>query len=285
MGEAELLAAHCYRMLGSLHDAEDALQESLLGAWGGLAGFEGRSSVRTWLYRISTNACLRSGAQRARRVLSPDHGPPRSDTADLGEPVIGPVWLEPWPDDVPAEEPARPAPAGAHADVAHERQVAVVDHQDRARDLAGVLRHRPQPGVEARVVEVLAHELRQVPVIGRMRSAKASTSAACTASSSAPTRNARSSMPAGGARSASPPSRSMRMRSNAATVESRRRSAARGRRAAARRQDVVVGLDDRPGAALVGLRVADDRAVLFDRPRVPAEVEALLTPDRAKRVV
>jgi RNA polymerase sigma-70 factor (TIGR02960 family) len=99
------LIAHCYRMLGSLHDAEDALQESLLSAWRGLAGFEGRSSLRTWLYRISTNACLRLSSRRPKRVLSPDHGPPRRDTADLGEPVTGPVWLEPWPDDVAAEEP------------------------------------------------------------------------------------------------------------------------------------------------------------------------------------
>ncbi|GAA2354506.1 sigma-70 family RNA polymerase sigma factor [Nonomuraea africana] len=99
------LAAHCYRMLGSPHDAEDALQESLLSAWRGLAGFEGRSSLRTWLYRIATNACLRMSARRPRRLLSPDHGPARRDTADLGEPVTGPVWLEPWPDDVPADEP------------------------------------------------------------------------------------------------------------------------------------------------------------------------------------
>jgi RNA polymerase sigma-70 factor (ECF subfamily) len=55
---AELLA-HCYRMLGSTHDAEDALQEALLGAWRGRAGFAGRSSVPTWLYTICTNACLR----------------------------------------------------------------------------------------------------------------------------------------------------------------------------------------------------------------------------------
>ncbi|HEU4948420.1 MAG TPA: sigma-70 family RNA polymerase sigma factor [Kribbella sp.] len=99
------LTAHCYRMLGSLHDAEDALQESLLSAWRGLAGFEGRSSLRTWLYRISTNACLRLSSQRPRRVLSPDYGPARQTTADLGAPVTGPVWLEPWPDDVQANEP------------------------------------------------------------------------------------------------------------------------------------------------------------------------------------
>jgi RNA polymerase sigma-70 factor (TIGR02960 family) len=94
------LHAHCYRMLGSVHDAEDALQESLLAAWRGLAGFEGRSSLRVWLYRICTNACLRLSRDRPRRMRSPDHGPPRRDTADLGEWVPGRVWLEPWPDDL-----------------------------------------------------------------------------------------------------------------------------------------------------------------------------------------
>ncbi|MGH3645664.1 MAG: sigma-70 family RNA polymerase sigma factor [Micromonosporaceae bacterium] len=100
------LYAHCYRMLGSVQDAEDALQEALLGAWRGLSGFQGRSSLRGWLYRISTNACLRMIERRPKRMLSPDHGPPRRDTADLGEPVTGPVWLEPLPDDVLVEEPA-----------------------------------------------------------------------------------------------------------------------------------------------------------------------------------
>ena len=94
------LYAHCYRMLGSVQDAEDALQESLLGAWQGMAGFEGRSSLRAWLYRVTTNACLRLIARSPRRMLSPDHGPPWRETDDLGEPVTGPVWLEPWPDEV-----------------------------------------------------------------------------------------------------------------------------------------------------------------------------------------
>jgi RNA polymerase sigma-70 factor (TIGR02960 family) len=90
------LLAHCYRMLGSVQDAEDALQESLLGAWRGLATFEGRSSIRTWLYQIATNACLRLISRRPRRILSPDYGPPRHGTDDLGDPVTGPIWLEPW---------------------------------------------------------------------------------------------------------------------------------------------------------------------------------------------
>jgi RNA polymerase sigma-70 factor (ECF subfamily) len=93
------LLAHCYRLLGSVHDAEDALQEALLGAWRGLAGFEGRASVRTWLYTICTHACLRVIARRPRRVLSPDLGPARRPDDDLREPVTAPIWVEPLPDD------------------------------------------------------------------------------------------------------------------------------------------------------------------------------------------
>src|SRR5947208_5856636 len=79
------LHAHCYRMLGSVHDAEDALQDALLRAWRGLARFEGRSSLRSWLYTIATNTCLNAIARRPRRVLpidyagaaDPHHGPGR----------------------------------------------------------------------------------------------------------------------------------------------------------------------------------------------------------------
>jgi RNA polymerase sigma-70 factor (TIGR02960 family) len=94
------LLAHAYRMLGSVHDAEDALQDTLLDAWRGIGGFEGRSSLRAWLYRIATNACLRLRSRR--RVLTPDHGPSRTDTTDLGEIVSEPIWLEPWVDEGPA---------------------------------------------------------------------------------------------------------------------------------------------------------------------------------------
>jgi len=102
------LHAYCYRMLGSVHDADDALQETLLAAWRGLGTFEGRSELRTWLYRIATHACLRLAASRRRRVLSPEHGPPRTDVYDLGEPVTEPVWLEPYPEAEPADDSTNP---------------------------------------------------------------------------------------------------------------------------------------------------------------------------------
>jgi RNA polymerase sigma-70 factor (TIGR02960 family) len=111
-----LLHNHCYRMLGSPHDADDALQETLLAAWRGLASFEGRSALGTWLYQISTHACLRLISQRPRRIESPDHGPPWHATAELGEMVPGPVWLEPLSDDeLPAPGPHGADPATALA--------------------------------------------------------------------------------------------------------------------------------------------------------------------------
>jgi RNA polymerase sigma-70 factor (TIGR02960 family) len=101
-------------MLGSVQDAEDCLQESLLGAWRGLASFQGRSSVRAWLYQITTHACLRLISRRPRRILSSDHGPPWRKTGDLGNPVIGPIWLEPLPDDEPAGDPGDVDPAAQY---------------------------------------------------------------------------------------------------------------------------------------------------------------------------
>src|SRR5829696_2418906 len=93
------LHAHCYRMLGSVADAEDALQEALLNAWRGLAKFEGRSSLRSWLYTIATNACLRAIERRPKRVLPIDYAPAADPHDGLAEPLVESVWLEPYPDE------------------------------------------------------------------------------------------------------------------------------------------------------------------------------------------
>jgi RNA polymerase sigma-70 factor (ECF subfamily) len=94
------LQLHCYRLLGSLQDAEDALQETLLAAWQGLGAFEGRASIRTWLYRIATSRCLNLlRADRSRRRMATQTEPPMPQI-DLPEPTrLGEVvWLEPYPD-------------------------------------------------------------------------------------------------------------------------------------------------------------------------------------------
>jgi RNA polymerase sigma-70 factor, ECF subfamily len=93
------LHAHAYRMLGSGADAEDALQEALLGAWRGLARFEGRSSLRSWLYTITTNASLRAIRGRHKRVLPIDYGPPADPHDRPAEPLLESVWVEPVPDE------------------------------------------------------------------------------------------------------------------------------------------------------------------------------------------
>ena len=92
------LRTHCYRMLGSVHDAEDALQETMLRAWSGLARFESRSSLRSWLYRIATNASLRMIEKRPKRVLPIDYGPAADPHVAFGEPLTESIWLEPYPD-------------------------------------------------------------------------------------------------------------------------------------------------------------------------------------------
>ena len=93
------LHAHCYRMLGSLHDADDALQETLLRAWRGLTSFEGRSAVQTWLYRIATNVCLDAVARRPKRLLPPDYGAAATPGSDPGAPLVESTWVDPYPDE------------------------------------------------------------------------------------------------------------------------------------------------------------------------------------------
>jgi RNA polymerase sigma-70 factor, ECF subfamily len=92
------LRGHCYRMLGSAADAEDTVQDAMIRAWRGLSGFEGRSSVRSWLYSIATNAALDSVRHKSRRELPVDFGPAASYGAEVADAVMDPVWLEPYPD-------------------------------------------------------------------------------------------------------------------------------------------------------------------------------------------
>src|SRR5215210_3268615 len=114
------LHAHCYRMLASVQDAEDALQEVMLRAWRGLDRFEGRSSLRSWLYTIATNTCLNLIARRPKRVLPLDHGPSVDMQEGLGRPLVESVWIEPYPDEMLGVEDGRAAP-----DARYERRESV----------------------------------------------------------------------------------------------------------------------------------------------------------------
>src|SRR5271170_6267042 len=104
------LLAYCYRMLGSIQDAEDQLQETLIRAWRSYGQFEGRASLRTWLYRIATNSCLRALENRSRRPLPAGLGGP----GEYPEAVLAAArpevpWLQPMPDALVSAGPADPA--------------------------------------------------------------------------------------------------------------------------------------------------------------------------------
>jgi RNA polymerase sigma-70 factor, ECF subfamily len=102
------LHAHCYGMLGSSHDADDALQDALLKAWKGLDRFEGRSSLRTWLYTVTTHACLDSVRRRGTRALPIDLGPSSERAVVDAAPRTDVAWLGPYPDAAMADGPLSP---------------------------------------------------------------------------------------------------------------------------------------------------------------------------------
>jgi RNA polymerase sigma-70 factor (ECF subfamily) len=103
------LQAHCYRMLGSVHDAEDVMQEVLLRAWGALGDFQGRSSLRAWLYRIATNQCLNLIESRSRRFLPADLGPSVDEA-----PAAEVFWIEPYPEASAAHRDEPGSPVGRY---------------------------------------------------------------------------------------------------------------------------------------------------------------------------
>ena len=102
------LQVHCYRMLGSLQDAEDLVQETFLRAWQKLDTFEGRASFRAWLYKIATNVCLDALARRPRRALPTTTHRPADPDLPPPSPILEPIWLEPFPDDWLAADAASP---------------------------------------------------------------------------------------------------------------------------------------------------------------------------------
>jgi RNA polymerase sigma-70 factor, ECF subfamily len=114
------LHTHCYRMLGSVHDAEDALQDALLRAWRGLSKFECRSSLRAWLYRITTNVCLDLISRRRRRTLPAEHEPAADSYEGLADAVTEPLWIEPYADERLGLEDGYAAP-----DARYERRESV----------------------------------------------------------------------------------------------------------------------------------------------------------------
>lgn len=133
------LLAHCYRMTGSLHDAEDLVQETYLRAWKSYKGFEGKSSVRTWLYRIATNTCLTALDGRKRRPLPTGLGAPASDpTGDIAE-HHEITWLEPLPD-APREDPSDPSVIAESRESVRLAFVAALQHLSPRQRAVLVLR-------------------------------------------------------------------------------------------------------------------------------------------------
>jgi RNA polymerase sigma-70 factor (ECF subfamily) len=136
------LHAHCYRMLGSRHDAEDALQNTLLRAWRALPKFRGRSSLRTWLYRIATNVCLDAIARRPKPVLPIDYGPRTSPGGGSERPRSVAVWIEPLPDEmlVGADGDATPEARYERREALELAVIAALQHLSRRQRAVLILR-------------------------------------------------------------------------------------------------------------------------------------------------
>ncbi|BBX19274.1 RNA polymerase sigma factor [Mycolicibacterium duvalii] len=133
------LLAHCYRMTGSLHDAEDLVQETYLRAWKSFANFQGRSSVRTWLYRIATNTCLTALDGRQRRPLPSGLGQPAADPTGEIFDRHEITWLEPLPD-APREDPSDPSVIAESRESVRLAFIAALQHLSPRQRAVLVLR-------------------------------------------------------------------------------------------------------------------------------------------------
>jgi len=122
------LTAHCYRMLGSAFEAEDAVQETLLRAWRSLDRFEGRASLRSWLYSIATNVCLDMLHGKERRARPMDLGPARTADVPLGEPMPEATWIQPIPDGRVLPEHADPAELAVSRETVRLAFIAALQH-------------------------------------------------------------------------------------------------------------------------------------------------------------
>jgi RNA polymerase sigma-70 factor (ECF subfamily) len=122
------LHAHCYRMLGSAHDADDAVQDALLRAWRGMARFEGRSSLRSWLYTVATRTCLDIAGTRGRRALPVDLSPASDHAVLTSAPVTDVAWLGPYPATGLAEGPAAPEARYEQREAVELAFVAALQH-------------------------------------------------------------------------------------------------------------------------------------------------------------
>src|SRR3954447_10427126 len=134
------LIAHCYRMLGSVHDAEDQVQETYLRAWRALHPVGGRSSVRTWMHQIATRTCLTALEQRSRRPLPTGLGAPSSDPAGELESRPEVPWLEPLPDSLISAPGADPATVATTRDSVRLAFVAALQNLTPVQRAALILR-------------------------------------------------------------------------------------------------------------------------------------------------
>ena len=122
------LTGYCYRMLGSGFEAEDAVQETMVRAWKAMDSFEGRSAVRSWLYRIATNVCLDMLRSRQRRARPMDLGPSGTADASLGAPLPEATWVQPIPDDRVLPEDGDPAELAAARETIRLAFVTALQH-------------------------------------------------------------------------------------------------------------------------------------------------------------